>query len=181
MSRLNAVDPAVAAAPVKPLLEAVRERLGVVPNVTRTLANSPAALKGYLGFSEGLAAGDFDHKTREAIALTVAGANSCHYCSAAHSYMSKGLKVDDAEIARQLRGETSDAGLQPVLAFAKALVDKRGFVSDDDLAAARRGGLDDTAITEIVANVVLNTLTNYINHVAETEIDFPTEQRAQAG
>lgn len=173
MPRLNAVDPDAADAAVKPLLDAVKAKLGVVPNVTRTLANSPAALKGYLGFSQALAEGGLDAKAREAIALTVAGANSCDYCSAAHSFISKNLKVDEAEIARQLKGETGDEKLQPVLTLARAIVDKRGFVDDADLAAARKGGLDDTAITEIVANVVLNTLTNYINHVAETEIDFP--------
>jgi uncharacterized peroxidase-related enzyme len=173
MPRLNAVDPDAADDAVKPMLDAVKARLGVVPNVTRTLANSAAALKGYLGFSEGLASGALDRKAREAIALTVAGANSCDYCSAAHSFISKSLKIDDAEIARNLKGETGDAKLQPVLDLARALVDKRGFVSDDDLASARKAGLDDAAITEIVANVVLNTYTNYINHVAETEIDFP--------
>lgn len=173
MPRLAAVDPNAADAAVKPLLEAVKARLGVVPNITRTLANSPAALKGYLAFSEGLSGGSLAPKTREAIALTVAGANSCHYCSAAHTFISKNLKVDETEIARQLKGESADAQLQPVLDLAKALVEKRGFVSDDDLAAARKGGLNDAAITEIVAVVVLNTLTNYINHVAETEIDFP--------
>lgn len=173
MPRLAAVDPNAANADVKPLLEAVKARLGVVPNITRTLANSPAALKGYLGFSEGLASGALDRKSREAIALTVAGANSCGYCSAAHSFISRSFKVDDAEIARNLKGESADARLQTVLDLAKALVEKRGFVSDADLASARKGGLDDAAITEIVANVVLNTYTNYINHVAETEIDFP--------
>lgn len=173
MPRLAAVDPNAANADAKPLLEAVKARLGVVPNVTRTLANSPAALKGYLGFSEGLASGALDRKAREAIALTVAGANACGYCSAAHSFISRSLKVDDAEIARNLKGESNDAKLQPVLDLTRALVEKRGLVSDADLASAREGGLDDAAITEIVANVVLNTYTNYINHVAETEVDFP--------
>jgi len=173
MPRLNPVDPDAADPAAKPLLDAVKARLGLIPNITRTLANSPAALKGYLGFSEALAGGAFDRTTREAIALTIAGANDCHYCSAAHTFISKSLKVEDAEIARHLKGESNDAKLQPILAFAKAVAVKRGFVSDDDLAKARKGGLDDAAITEIVANVVLNTLTNYINHVAETEIDFP--------
>ncbi len=104
MPRLNPVDPDAAHPAATPLLDAVKARLGLVPNITRTLANSPAALKGYLGFSEALAGGAFDRTTREAIALAVAGANSCHYCSAAHTFISKSLKVEDAEIARHLKG-----------------------------------------------------------------------------
>ena len=65
------------------------------------------------------------------------------------------------------------------MTFAKAVVDQRGFVSNEELAAARQGGLDEGEIVETVANVVANIFTNYINHVAETDIDFPVV-RAQA-
>ena len=49
----------------------------------------------------------------------------------------------------------------------------RGHVADDDLRAVRLAGYDDAQITEIIVHVALNTLTNYINEVALTEIDFP--------
>lgn len=60
------------------------------------------------------------------------------------------------------------------------MVEKRGFVSDDDVAAVRAAGHDDGAIAEIVAHVVANIFTNYVNHVAETEIDFPKVDLAKA-
>lgn len=173
MPRLTAIDPATATGEAKELLDGVRKKLGVTPNLIRTLANAPAALKAYLATSETLAGGRFDARSREAIALTVAGANGCEYCASAHTAISKSLKVDPAEIARRLDGHAGDPKLDAALVFARKVVEKRGFVSDDDLAAVRAAGHDDSAIAEIVANVAANILTNYVNHVAETEVDFP--------
>lgn len=46
-------------------------------------------------------------------------------------------------------------------------------MTDDQLAAARVAGLDDAKIVEIIAQVAVMTLTNYLNNVASTEVDFP--------
>ena len=52
MSRLTTpanIDAAPASA--RPLLDAVNQQIGSVPNLFRLVANSPAALEGYLGMS----------------------------------------------------------------------------------------------------------------------------------
>jgi len=180
MPRLTPVDPATASGEAKVLLDGVQKKLGMTPNIIRTIANAPAALKAYFGINEALAGGRFDAKTREAFALAVAGANACEYCASAHTALSKSLKVDDVEIDRRLDGHSSDPALDAALVFARAVVEKRGFVSDDDIAAVRAAGHDDGAIAEIVAHVVANIFTNYVNHVAETEIDFPKVDLAKA-
>jgi uncharacterized peroxidase-related enzyme len=173
MSRIPTIDPSTATGEPKELLEAVQSKLGMAPNILRIMANAPAALKAYLGFGEALSGGRFDAKSREAIALAVAGANSCEYCASAHAAVSRSLQVDEPEIAERLRGRSSDAKLDAALVFAAQIVDKGGFVSDEDLATVRAAGHDDEAIVEIVANVAGNIFTNYFNHVAQTEIDFP--------
>jgi len=182
MPRLTAIDPTTATGEAKALLDAVQAMLGVTPNLVRTLANTPAALRAFLGLGEALAGGRFDARSREAFALTVAGANDCEYCASAHTAISKSLKVDAAEIARRLDGRASDPQLDAALVFARRIVETRGFVDDADLAAVRRAGHDNGAIAEIVANVAANIFTNYFNHVAKTEIDFPRVDlgRAQA-
>jgi uncharacterized peroxidase-related enzyme len=179
MPRLTPIDPTTATGEAKVLLEGVQKKLGVTPNLLRTLANAPAALKAYLGFSEALADGRFDAKSREAFSLAVAGANACEYCASAHVAISKSLKVEDEEIDRRLGGRSADPKLDAALVFARKVVDKRGLVSDADVAAVRAAGHDDGAIAEIVGNVALNIFTNYINHVAETEIDFPKVELAR--
>lgn len=173
MSRLTAVDPVAASGEARELLDVVRAKFGFAPNVVRVMANAPAALKAYLGFGEALSGGQFDAKTREAFALVVAAANNCEYCASAHSAISKSLKVDDAEIDKQLDGQSADPKLEAALIFARKVVEARGSVSDADIAGVRAAGHDDGAITEIVANVAVNVFTNYLNNVARTEIDFP--------
>ncbi len=173
MPRLNAVDPSTASGETKELLDAVQSKIGMVPNVLRTLASSPVALKSYLAVSEALSGGTFDPKTREAIALTVAGANDCSYCASAHTALSKSLNVDTDEITARLLGRSGDPALNALLVFARKIVDKRGFIDDADLNTVRAAGHSESAIVEVVANVTANFLTNYINHMAETEIDFP--------
>src|SRR5690349_3785925 len=102
------VESAPAAA--RPLLEAVKKQLGLVPNLFRLVANSPAALEGYLGMSGALGKGTLPAPTRERIALAVAEINGCNYCLSAHTYLASNLaKLDDAEIAANRSGASNDA------------------------------------------------------------------------
>jgi len=173
MPRISAIDPATAAGEAKELLDGVQKKIGMTPNIFRAMAHSPAALKTYIGFGETLSGGRFDAKAREAIALTVAGANGCEYCASAHAAISRNLKVDDTEINRRLEAGSNDPKLDAALVFARKIVDTGGFVSDEDLATVRAAGHDDEAIVEIVANVAANIFSNYFNHIAQTDIDFP--------
>jgi uncharacterized peroxidase-related enzyme len=175
MSRIHtpeSIEAATAAA--QPLLHAVKKQLGIVPNLFRVVANSPAALEGYLGLNGALAKGTLDAGTRERIALAVAEIDGCDYCLAAHTYLGKNLaKLDDAEIAANREGSSNDAKAAAAVRFAVKIVRERGHIGDADLAEVRNAGFDDAQIIEIVLHVALNTLTNYVNEVAGTQIDFP--------
>ena len=84
------------------------------------------------------------------------------------------------EIVASRRGTSPDSKTEAALSFARKIVKERGLVSDDDVASLRLAGYDDGAITEIVANVALNIFTNYFNHVAQTDIDFPKASALEA-
>ena len=175
MSRIS--TPAqVSETPIKaqPLLDAVKVQLGVVPNMFRMVANSPAALEGYLGMMGALNKGALSAPTRERIALAVAQVNGCDYCLSAHTYLGKNVaKLDDAEMTANRHGASNDPKADAAVRFAAKVAQARGRVGDDDLLAVRLAGYDDAQIVEIVQHVALNTWTNYINEVALTEIDFP--------
>jgi uncharacterized peroxidase-related enzyme len=173
MSRIAALDPAVATGRAKELLDTVQKSLGVTPNLMRVMAQEPAVLDAYLQLGQALGKGSFNPSTRHAIALATAGANACGYCASAHSAISAGLKVPNDEIASRLAGRSSDPKLDAILQFSRQLVATRGDVSDADLAVVRSAGVSEGEIVEAVANVAANLLTNYINHVAHTVIDFP--------
>jgi uncharacterized peroxidase-related enzyme len=174
MSRLSI--PAVVDAPAasRPLLAAVHKKLGVVPNLMKLLGQSPAALEGYLALSGALDKGVLNAKLRESLALAVAEFNGCDYCLAAHSYIGKNLvKLSDDEIAQARDGRANDARNDAALRFAQRVAAERGRVQDADIAALRAAGFSDAETVEIVLHVALNVLTNYVNNVAHTDVDFP--------
>ena len=158
----------------QPLLQAVKKQLGVVPNLFRLVGNSPAALEGYLGLNGALAKGALEAPTRERIALAVAEINGCDYCLSAHSYLASNLaKLSEAEISANRDGGSTDPKADVAVRFAVKLVNARGHVSEADVQTVKQAGYSDAQIIEIVLHVALNTLTNYVNEMAKTEIDFP--------
>lgn len=158
----------------RPLLEAVKRQLGIVPNLFRLVSNSPVALEGYLGVLGALNKGTLSAPTRERIALAVAEINRCNYCLSAHTYLGKNVaKLDDAEITANRSGASNDPKADAAVRFAAKIGRERGHVSEDDVRAVKLAGYDDAQVVEIVQHVALNTWTNYINEVAKTEIDFP--------
>jgi len=158
----------------QPLLQAVNSQLGVVPNMFRIVANSPAALEGYLSMSAALAKGELPAPTRERIALAVAEINSCNYCLSAHTYLGKNLaKLDDAEIAANRSGNSNDPKADAAVQFAAVVARQHGHISDADLQAVKAAGYNHAQVIEIIQHVALNVWTNYLNGVAGTDIDFP--------
>ncbi len=175
MSRLQ-TPASIDAAPevTRPSLEAVKKQLGVVPNLHRLLASSPVTLNGYLALSDALGKGELDLKTRGRLALTVAENNGCGYCLSAHTYIGKNmLQLDDAEVSANRDASSGDPKAQAALRFAAQVVRARGHVSDGDLAAVQAAGYSQAQVLEIVMHTVLHTLTNYVNTVANTDVDFP--------
>jgi uncharacterized peroxidase-related enzyme len=175
MSRLvthASVDAAPAAS--QPGLEAVKKQLGNVPNLFRLVASSPAALEGHLGMMSALAKGSLGPATGNRIALAIAEVNGCDYCLSAHTYIGKTLtRLDDAEITANRSGASNDPKADAAVRFATKVAWARGHVTEDDVKAVKLAGYTDAQIVEIIEHVALNTFTNYLNVVAQTEIDFP--------
>ncbi|MBP5855841.1 peroxidase-related enzyme [Marivibrio halodurans] len=173
MSRLSIPTHDAAPEASKPILDAVKQQLGTVPNLFRVIANSPVALGAYAGF-QGALGKALDLKTRERIALAVAQGNGCAYCLSAHSYLARNLaKLTAEEVALNRRGASGDAKADAAVAFAAKVARERGHVDAADVAAVRAAGFTDGQIVEIVALVAENSFTNFLNEVAGTEIDFP--------
>lgn len=175
MSRIH-TPATIAEAPSasQPMLEGVENTLGSVPNVFRLLATSPEALEGYLGLNGALSKGRLSAATRERIAIAIAQTNGCDYCNAAHSFLAKTLaKLDDAELAANRAGSSTDAKAHAAVSFAVMVATSKGRVSDKDISTVRAAGFSDAEIIEIIGLIALNVMTNYVNEVFQTDIDFP--------
>lgn len=174
MSNLPLIQTETATGPAAELLAAVQRGLGVTPNMTRAMANSPAVLKGYLELSGALSSGVLSASTREQIALAVAQANSCQYCLSAHTYLAEHVaKLSAQEIADARRADSVDNKTAAILRFAIAVNNNHGAVSAHDVRVLKSAGVNDAEIAEAIGHVALNVLTNYFNKAADVEIDFP--------
>lgn len=161
------------------MFDAIKGKLGMVPNLFQTLAQSPAVLESYLNFSGALNKTKISAGLREQIALTVAGANGCDYCASAHTAIGKMVKLESPEMTMNLEGKSADAKTQAALTFCRQVVETRGHVKDADVSALRTSGFSDQEIVEIVAVTMQNMFTNYANHIFATAIDFPVVSTAQ--
>lgn len=172
MSHINPLTIETAGAAAE-TLGAIKQKLGVVPNIFATFAHSPAVLNAYLGFSDALGQAKLPADVREQIALAVAGENQCDYCASAHTMMAKGAGVSADEAARNLQGQASDPRTQAILRFSRLVVEERGLVDPQELQTLRNAGVSEQEIVEIIATISINIFTNYFNHIVDTEIDFP--------
>ena len=181
MTRLRALDPQQTTGKVKELLNAVESKLGIVPNMMRTMANSSAVLEGYLDLSDALSKGSLNAKTGELIALAVAQSNACDYCLSAHTFIGANLlKMDNKILTEARMGRSMDSKTDAILKFAKQLVNKKGLVNNEDVVTIKNAGITDDEISEVIGHVALNVLTNYFNNTALTEIDFPVAEPVAA-
>ena len=174
MSRLAQIDPTTATGEAAELLTQVQKSLGVTPNMTKVMANSPALLKGYLALSGALATGSLPASVRELLAISTAEANGCAYCLSAHTYIGANIaKVDAVELESARFAKSDDAHTQALLELSNAVLDTRGAVTDEVVAQARAAGVTDAEIAEVVGHIALNVLTNYFNVLTQVDNDWP--------
>lgn len=174
MSNVNLVEPASASSTVKPTLDQIKGAFGVVPNMFKAVANSPAALASMWGSFGALSKGKLGAKLGEQIAVTIADRNACNYCLAAHTVLGQKAGATAAEMSAAQIGQSSDPKTAAALRFALKVVESRAQVKAEDVKALKLAGFDDEAVVEIMAHVALNLFTNYINVALDVPVDFPS-------
>ena len=172
-TRIETLNPATTTGKSKELFDAVQQKVGFIPNLIKVFGNSPATLQAYLSLGELTASGRFSNKFREQLALAIAEENECDYCLSAHTAIGKMNGLSETQTEHSRLAKSIDPKEAAALHFAQVVTNKRGQVNNEDLTLIKEAGYTDQDIIEIVLNVVSNTLTNYVNHIAQTEIDFP--------
>jgi uncharacterized peroxidase-related enzyme len=174
MSRIAAPkEIADAQAASQPLLRQAEARLGWVPNMLKMAAVSPPALQGLLSLRRALEESSLSDATRRRITLAITEMNGCDYCLSANIYFGRESKLDDAELTANRNGASNDMQEDAAIRLASKIARERGHVTDADIAAFKAAGYSDAQLVELVLQVGLATMTNYLNEVTGTEIDFP--------
>jgi uncharacterized peroxidase-related enzyme len=174
VTNFNPIEPETATSQAAELLTQVKDALGLVPNMTKVMANSPALLKGYLALSGATGGGVLPAGVRERLAISTAQLNDCEYCLSAHTYIGAHVaKVGLTELDAARKAQSDDPHVAALLQLSNEIAENNGAVSPEALATARAQGVTDEEIGEVVANLALNVLTNYFNVVAGVANDWP--------
>ena len=158
----------------KDIISDTQSKLGFVPNMYRTMANSPGFLStyahGYTAFRE---SSGFSAPEQEVVFLVISRENGCDYCSAAHSMIAdKVAKLDPKTLTALRNGSPlDDAKLQALAVFVSRVFDTRGLITKAEAAAFVAAGYSERQILEVVLAVSVKTLSNYSNHIFHNDLD----------
>lgn len=173
MSKIELINPESATGTTKEIFGQVNKAFGTVPNMFKTVANSPAALQMMWSAFGALGKGKVDAKLGEQIAVAVANENNCQYCLSAHTVLGKNAGVPEETLAQAQIGKSSDPKIQAALDFSLKLVRQKGKVTPEDISVLRKAGYYDEEVMEILAHTVLSIFTNYTNIAFDVPVDFP--------
>ncbi|MGB4056695.1 MAG: carboxymuconolactone decarboxylase family protein [Alphaproteobacteria bacterium] len=156
----------------RPFLEGAKKKFGFVPNLLGTMADAPALLKGYLTLAEIFDSTSFNPIERQIVLLATSHVNGCAYCMAAHTVIAGMQKVPE-DVVKSLRDNTpiSDPKLEALRVFASEVADKRGYPSEESLKRFLSAGYTKSQVLEVLLGVGFKTLSNYTNHIANTQLD----------
>lgn len=156
----------------KPFLEGAQKNYGFVPNLLGTMAEAPALLEGYMTLGGILQKTNLSETERQIILMTNNRLNGCTYCMAAHTTISQGAGVAD-DVIDALRNDTpiADDKLEALRQFSITVNETRGWPSDADVSALIEAGYTRQTVLEVVLATAFKVLSNYTNHIAETELD----------
>lgn len=172
MTKIKAIPMDAATEAAQTTMEIVNKKLGRVPNMYQVMANSPAVLEAYVKFNGALSGGTLGSKMAELIALATAETNACSYCLSAHNYFGEKAGLTETQMVEGRVFHSQDKKIQAGLLFVKKLLETPKEISSEDIVPLRNAGYSDGDILEIIANVIRNIFTNYINIVSETEVDW---------
>ena len=154
-------------------LESIQGQLGFLPNLFQEMKANPAVLEVYLKGQEALSKGSLTPKEQQVVQLTVAVYNDCHYCKAAHGWLGKkmGLSYEEIQAIRSGVSLKTEPKLANLVRATKLILENRGWLDPEELTRLEQQGINRPKLYEIIALIGLKTISNYMNHIAQTPID----------
>ncbi|WP_455244607.1 carboxymuconolactone decarboxylase family protein [Petrachloros mirabilis] len=157
---------------VDAIFAAVEQAYGWVPNLIKEMSRSVPTAQAYLSGQQALAKGSLSPKEQQTVQLTVASVNNCHYCQEAHAWIGGKARISTEGIAAIRSGRLpEDETLANIVEITRLIMEKRGWLSEEDLRKAEANGISKTRLYEIITYIGLKTISNYINHIAHTPVD----------
>jgi uncharacterized peroxidase-related enzyme len=180
MARLTPIEKSEASGDVKALFDEIEKKMGAVPNIFTGMAAGPVLLKAYLQLDELIESGTLTPAEQDIVRLVVSQYNGCRYCLAAHTKTGSMHGLSEEQISAVRRGNPQDEKHRALVAFAQRILQTKGFLADEDLTAYRAAGYTDEQVCEVITIIGQKMMSNYFNHIHQTELDFPEAEEISA-
>jgi hypothetical protein len=151
-SPLSPLDVDTAEGESKERLTFLRETRGRIPNMYANMAHSPGLLSTF---------------------LTVSRFFECTYCMAAHSFIADHVSKTPLEVTDAIRSDAliADERFAALEAMTRELLTTQGRPSSAVVGRFTAAGYTDRQVLDVILAVALKTLSNWTNHVFDTELD----------
>ena len=159
--------------PAEAVRSAAKDAFGFVPNLIDELASkNPAVAETYLKANGHLSNGVLSAAEQQVVILAISGYNDCHYCTKAHAAAGAQAGLDSDTIQTLVEGGLPNGDRARLLTRAtKRLLGKRGWLNETDREEFEAAGLSTAELYEIVGLIGVKTISNYVNHLADTPVD----------
>jgi len=161
------------------VLAQTEKAYGFLPNLLGVMAEAPQVPKAYRTLMGIFEETSFSPVEQQVVLLTVSYENICTYCVAAHSVLAQMAKMPE-DVLTALRSGTpiQDPKLEALRRLTAEVVTTRGEPSKATLQAFYDAGYGQAQVLEVILGVATKTLSNYVNHVAETPLDSAFQSQA---
>jgi len=181
MSMFTLHTMATAPQPSRPMLEALQQALGFVPNLAGEIAGSPVLSKGFIGLFQNAHGGSFSEAEIQVLLLTNAVANRCAWAAAFHTALALKEGVAAADVAAIRAGASPAQPRHAALSrLARALIETRGHVGDAEVDRFCSAGFDAAQALELVGVVAASTITNYAASMTRPPLEDAFQAHAWA-
>jgi len=166
----------------KPLLQLFIHAVGFVPNLAGAVANSPVLASSLLGLFQNVHGGSFTEAEVQVLLLTNAVTNSSSWPVAFHTTLGLKQGLDPADVQAIREGKLPKQKRYAALsALAKKLIESRGQLNEDDVAAFLQAGFEREQLLEVIAVVAASTITNYAAKITNPPLEPLIKEHAWRG
>lgn len=167
---VHSIDSAPEAA--RPSLETLQNAFGMIPNIAGVMATSPVLIDCLVGLFGKVHRGSFTEEQIQIVLLTDAVVNASPWAVAFHSSLAlqQGIDADDVDAIRAGRLPSAPR-LAALSSLARALIEKRGHIAQQEVEQFLAAGFDSDHLLEVIAIVAASTITNYTATITNTPLE----------
>jgi alkylhydroperoxidase family enzyme len=163
----------------KSALRDVQVRFGMIPNLAGAMATSPVLIQSFVGIFDKVHGGSFAERETQTVLLTDAVTNSSAWAVALHSALGLQAGLDPADVAAMRAGRSpSDEKLGALSTLARALIERRGRLDDQEIERFLAAGFGKDLLLEVITIVAASTITNYTGSVTNPPLEAALQEHA---